>query len=192
MRQSVLLAAVAVLAFSGCGGSQDNALPPLAPPLERTALPDLTHRDRDLTTDALAADAIDRERLEEVLRNARYEGGREREFTGHTDTVDHVVARVLRFETAEGAEAYLQWLDAHTLDVVGETRPLDPLAVGAAARLHELEPCSTCKKQLPTLLAAWRRDATVGTLLASGRGLHRIELERLVRSVDATLSKSTM
>ena len=181
-RVRLLLLAVATLALAACGAST-----PAAPPLDRSALPELTHRDRELPPEELAGDAIDREAFEAVLAGAGYVGGREREFTGHTDTFDHVIARTLEFESAAGAERYLRWLDAHTLDVVGNTDPRKPLNVGASARLLELEPCSTCKKQLPTLLAAWRRDESVGTVLAAGRGLDRAAVTRLVREVDATI-----
>jgi hypothetical protein len=99
-----------------------------------------------------------------------------------------VVVRVLAFAGAAGAASYVDWVAAHTLDLAGPTRPLAPLRTGEDARLHELEPCATCKKQLPTLLAVWRRGAAVGYVLAAGRDVDRVTLQPLVRAVDASLA----
>jgi hypothetical protein len=150
-------------------------------------LPELEARDRDLPPEALAADAFDTDALARLLAEARYESGRERELSGHTDTFDHVIARTLRFEDGDGARVYLEWIDAHTIDLVGRTRARDPLPVGEDARLFELEPCSTCKKQLPTYVAVWRRGGAVGYLLASGRDADRESVLPLVSDVDRSL-----
>jgi hypothetical protein len=180
VRIVVLVGVIAVLA--GCGGSG----PDLPAPIETSALPGLESRDRDLPADVLAADAYEPAELAGLLEEGGYAGGRERELTGHTVTFDHVIARTLRFEP-EGADAYLDWLTAHTLDLVGRTRRIEPLPVGDRSLLFELEPCSMCKKQLPTLVAAWRRGGAVGYVLASGRDVDRDSIKRLVSDVDASL-----
>jgi hypothetical protein len=181
----LLPVALAVLA-AGCGGS-GTAAPDLPAPLEASLLPQLSARDRDLPVGALAADAYAPEELASLLREGGYLGGRERELSGHTETYDHVVARTLRFSHPTGAARYVDWVAAHTLDLVGRTRPLEPLPAGEDARLFELEPCATCKKQLPTLLAVWRRAGSVGYVLASGRDVDRATLAPLAGAVDGTL-----
>jgi hypothetical protein len=172
-----------VAALAGCGGSGSD----LPEPIKTSALPALEARDRDLPADTLAADAFEPAPLAGVLEAGGYTGGRERELTGHTPTFDHVIARTLRFADAAGADAYLGWVRGHTLDLVGRTRPLAPYPVGDRLLLFELKPCSTCKKQLPTLVAVWRRGGAVGYLLASGRDADRASVRPLVDAVDASL-----
>lgn len=182
----VLPVIVAAALLAGCGGADTEALPA---PLEGSALPALTSRDRNLPADDLAADAFERQPLADLLERGGYTGGREREFSGHTDTFDHVIARTLRFDDAGGASAYMDWIAAHTLDLVGRTRLVAPLPLGRKSVLFELEPCSTCKKQLPTLVAVWRRGGAVGYLLASGRDVDRASIEPLAQAVDTSLSR---
>ena len=181
--RALLLVALATLA-AGCGGDRSVSLPA---PLETSALPGLTARDRDLPAGVLAADAFAPDELRVLLEDGGYAGGREREFTGHTDTFDHVLARTLRFDRPAGAAAYLDWVAAHTFELVGRTRPRAPLALGPGSLLFELEPCGTCKKQLPTLVVVWRRDGAVGYVLASGRKVDRGTVGPLAGAVDATL-----
>jgi hypothetical protein len=179
----VLLACL--LSAAACGGSGGESLPP---PLPGGALPGLTARERDLPLDELAADAYEPEELHALLDGAGYTGGRERELTGHTDTFDHVLARTLRFDVPDGAGAYLDWVAAHTVELVGRTRSQPPLRLGNESLLFELEPCGTCKKQLPTLVAVWRRGGAVGYVLASGRQVDRVTVGRVARLVDRSLS----
>jgi hypothetical protein len=174
---------MAVAALAGCGGRARE----LPPPLPATVLPELDARDRDLPPEALGADAFDTDALARLLDEARYQSGRERELSGHTDTFDHVIARTLRFEDGAGARVYLEWIDGHTIDLVGRTRARDPLPIGEDARLFELEPCSTCKKQQPTYVAAWRRGDVVGYVLASGRDADRVSILPLAAAVDRSL-----
>ena len=176
----VLLAA-AVLA--GCGSAPEE----LRPPLGEDTLPTLTARDRALPTDALAADAFDPDALAALLERAGYRDGRERELSGRTETLDHVVARVLRFRDAAGADLYLDWVAGHTGELVGPMRVVAPLPTGERALLYELVPCATCKKELPTLLAVWRQRSLVGSVLASGRGADRTTLAPLVHEADAAV-----
>jgi hypothetical protein len=179
----MLPVALAVVVLAGCGGSGAD----LPAPIETTAVPGLESRDRDLPADVLAEDAFEPARLAPLLDDGGYAGGRERELTGHTATFDHVLARTLRFDGPAGADAYLDWVDAHTLDLVGRTRHLAPYRVAERAVLYELLPCSTCKKQLPTLVAVWRRGGSVGYVLASGRDADRASVKRLVDAVDASV-----
>ena len=78
------------------------------------------------------------------------------------------------FEDVAGADAYVDWIANHTGDLAGPSRALTPIGLGAERSvLFELEPCPTCKKQLPTWFGAWRRGSTVSYLLAAGRNVDR-------------------
>jgi hypothetical protein len=188
MRIPGLAVVLGALLLAGCGS---EAPAPetlsLAPPLATSVVPELSARDRELALEALAADAFEPEALAELLDDAALAGGRERELSGHGETFDHVIARSLVFADAAGADEYLGWVRGHTLDLVGRTREREAPALGEASLLFELEPCPTCKKQLPTLVAVWRSGGNVGYVLASGRGVNRESFGRLALAVDASV-----
>lgn len=166
------VAGVAAAIAAGCSASEPAL--DLPPPLASAVLPELASRDRALPARELAQDALEPSDLAALLDEAGYRGGVEREFSGHTDTFDHVVTRTLVFRDGAGADTYLDWIAAHTGDFVGPSRPLVPIVLGAErSQLFELDPCPTCKKQLPTWFGAWRRGTTVSYLLAAGRDLDR-------------------
>jgi hypothetical protein len=175
-----LLLATVVAALAGCGGEAGG----VPAPLPSSALPELEARERELPRDELAADAYEPAELARLLDEAGYEGGRERELTGHTDTFDHVVARVLAFDTPAGATAYVTWVSGHVRELAGPAREIDALPLGDESRRFELEPCPTCKKQLPTQVAVWRRGSSVRYLLAAGRGLSRATVLPLAGLID--------
>ncbi|MEO5633738.1 hypothetical protein [Gaiella sp.] len=188
----LLVPALAVAAVAaGCGGTESEPAPRVLPPLAHEALPELTARDRALPARELAQDALAPSDLAALLAAAGYLGGAEREFSGHTDTFDHVVARTLTFADVAGANAYLDWIAGHTGDFVGPSRPLVPIALGAErAQLFELDSCPTCKKQLPTWFAAWRRGTTVSYLLTAGRNVDRRSFGSLARRLEPLTSET--
>lgn len=156
--------ALTALALAACGGT---ALPDALPP---SALPGMSVTERSLGPGELAQDAIAVEPARETLTALGLVGGLEREFAGHTAQFDHVVSRTLRFHDASGAVAYLGWLEAHVDDLLGDSKQAAPLALGTDGLSFTLVPCGSCKKELPTFLAAWRHDDEVAYLLAAGRG----------------------
>ena len=158
-----------------------------APTLPRGALPELSSERRELDRDALAEDALAPRRLSGLLDDAGYVGGVEREFFGHGETFDRVVARGLRFGSAEGADRYLGWIRANPDDLLGDAEAERELGLGSSGVLLRLVPCGTCKKELPTYLAAWRRHGVVLSLLASGRGVNRERFAKLARKLDARM-----
>lgn len=176
------------LLLAGCGsGSSTGDVPTLRPPLAASELPELSARERELPLEALAADAFEPEELAALLDVAGYAGGRERELSGRSKTFDHVIARSLVFADAAGADAYLGWVRGHTIDLVGRTRAREAPPLGDVAFLFELKPCPSCRKQLPTLVAAWRSGGNVAYVLASGRGVNRESFRRLALAVDASV-----
>lgn len=172
------------LALAACGGTSGGAPSPPGT-LAADAVPGLASGVRTLDAAALAADAFEPAGLERLLEGWDYRIGSEREFSGHTSTFDRVVARALRFESAEGAEAYLGWLAGHADEILGNTEAQDPLPLGESGLLFSLVRCGQCKHELPTFLAAWRRGSTVLSLLAAGSGASRDTFEPLGRELDA-------
>jgi hypothetical protein len=186
----VLASALApALLAGGCGGEAGPAAAPQPPPtLAANALPELSSERRLLDRAALAQDALAPSRLADVLERAGYVHGVEREFFGHGEAFDHVVARALRFESPEGGERYLRWVRSHGKDLLGSAEPRRRLDLGASGVLLALVPCGTCKKELPTYVAAWRRGDVVLSLLASGRGVNRARFAALAGKLDETIA----
>jgi hypothetical protein len=179
------LALVIVLGAAACGSDS-----PQAPPatLGATALPELDSRARTLDAAAVAFDALKPASLQALLDESGFETGSEREFSGKTKTFDHVVARTLVFETADGALAYLGWLRGHGDDVLGRAVPATITPPGEAGVAFALERCGTCKKELPTFLAAWQRGEAVLTLLAAGSGASPARFAALAREHDEAVT----
>lgn len=181
---SAIAAALLLLVVPGCGSGEEQAAPPPPASLPSSALPDLDSRARALGAAALAADSLDPDALAELLDDAGFVAGSEREFSGKTRTFDHVVARSLLFEDARGADAYLGWLRGHGEDFLGRTQAADVSPPGESGVAFALAPCGTCKKETPTFLAGWRRGATVLTLLAAGSGANPERFSALAEDFD--------
>ena len=197
-----ILGSVRILAFgllvltaaaAGCGNAAEPAASPPAAPappvtLQPADLPELTARARMLGPHELAADAFAPAALAAILQDGGFVVGSEREFSGHTDAFDHVLARTLRFSDAAGAQAYLGWLTANAGDLLGKIRPEAPVGLGQDGVAFSLVRCGTCKKELPTIMAAWRHAAVVGFVLAAGRGTDRDRFGDLAHRLDARIS----
>jgi hypothetical protein len=182
----LFLAATALACLlAACGAEDQAAGPPQT--LSPSALPELMSSARTLDRDALAVDALQPRALADLLAESGFEVGREREFSGKTKTFDHVVARALRFESDDGARAYLTWLGRHGHDILGRAERADLSLPGDSSVAFTLFRCGTCKKELPTYLAGWRRDEIVLTLLAAGSGANPERFGMLVEELDATL-----
>lgn len=180
----LLLPAVLLLLAAAACGAEETA-PHAAPAtLPAAALPELDSRARTLDAASLADDAFQPDALAALLSEGGYMTGREREFSGKTATFDHVVARTLLFESRDGAEAYLGWVRGHGDEVLGRAAPAKVVPPGEGGVAFTLERCGTCKKELPTFLAAWRREATVLTLLAAGDGADAASFSALAHELD--------
>lgn len=184
MRLLAPAALLLVLLAAACGAEEGTAPP--APPatLPAAALPELDSRARTLDAVAIAAETFEPAALEALLADVGYLTGSEREFSGKTATFDRVVARTLLFGSPNGAEAYLGWLRGHGNDVLGRAVPATIVPPGEGGVAFTLERCGTCKKELPTFLAGWRRGATVLTLLAAGSGASPERFSALARALD--------
>ena len=181
----LLPAVVLLLAFAAAACGAEEAAPPAAPAtLPAAALPDLDRSARTLDAGALADDAFQPDALAALLAEGGYVTGREREFSGKAVVFAHVVARTLVFESREGADAYLGWVRGHGDEVLGRAAPAQVMPPGEGGVAFTLERCGTCKKELPTFLAAWRREATVMTLLAAGDGADPASFAALAHELD--------
>jgi hypothetical protein len=182
----LLPAVLLVLVAASCG--TEEAAPPAAPATPATlpaaALPELDSRARTMNLAALADEAFEPDALAALLSEGGYVTGREREFSGKATVFDHVVARTLLFESRDGADAYLGWVRGHGDEVLGRAAPAKVVPPGEGGVAFTLERCGTCKKELPTFLAAWRREATVMTLLAAGDGADAASFSALARELD--------
>jgi hypothetical protein len=179
---AVIAASLLLLPACGAESEEGQQAPPAS--LPGSALPDLDSRARSLNAEALAADSYEPEALADLLEDAGFVSGSEREFSGKTRTFDHVVARRLVFEDAEGAETYLGWLRANGDDFLGRVQAAEVTPPGESGVAFALAPCGTCKKETPTFLAGWRRGATVLTLLAAGSGANSERFSALAEQFD--------
>ena len=182
----VCVALVLTLLLLPACGSEENERPAAPAPasLPGSALPELDSRARSLSAEALAADSYEPKALADLLDDARFVSGSEREFSGKTRTFDHVIARTLVFEDAAGAETYLSWLRTHGEDFLGRVQPAKVSPPGESGVAFMLAACGTCKKETPTFLAGWRRGATVLTLLAAGSGANPERFSALAEQLD--------
>lgn len=184
MRRFVPLLALIVLA--ACGSDErETASTPAALPAH--ALPELESRARALDAETLAADSLDPETLADVLAEAGFVTGSEREFSGKTRTFDHVVARTLVFQSPTGADMYLGWLRGHGADFLGRAEAADVSVPGESAVAFKLAQCGTCMKEVPAFLAGWRQGRVVLWLLAAGSGANTTRFGALARTLDGVL-----
>jgi hypothetical protein len=158
------------------------------PILPSDALPGYVVHASGLDAATLAADALDPASLDVVLTGAGFETGIERRFTARWKPVTEVVARALRFTSAEGATAYLTWLRAHGADVLGsQAQASDPPSLtDAIAFTHA--PCASCAKDTVQYFAAWTHGRYALTLLVGGPRAGRSTATPLAEELDAGVS----
>lgn len=193
-------AVVTLVLILGCisaGCSKDSAtVPPASVPsagsdlpiLPSDALPGYVVHASGLDAATLAADALDPASLDVVLTGAGFETGIERRFTARWKPVTEVVARALRFASADGATAYLTWLRAHEADVLGsQAQASDPPSLtDAVAFTHA--PCTSCAKDTIQYFAAWTHGRYALTLLIGGPRAGRSTATPLAEELDARVS----
>jgi len=182
----LLVPLLLALAAAGCGSGEESAAPAPAT-LSGSALQELDSRQRTLDAETLAEDSYGPEALARVLAEGGYTIGSEREFSGKSRTFDHVVARTLHFESAAGAESYLDWLRLHPDDFLGRSEPAKLAPPGQSGVAFALAACGSCKKEVPTFLAGWRRGEVVLTLLAGGSGANTERFSSLAHELVQTV-----
>jgi hypothetical protein len=166
--------ALALIFLVGCGTgapSSESSTPTDSAPipiLPRTTLPGYVVNLTELDAATLSSDALDPEGLGAVLTRAGFQAGVERRFTARWKPLTEVEARVLRFRDAAGADAYVAWLGAHGIDLLGSGAEPSaaPGFTGAIAFSHA--PCGTCTKDPVQYLTAWTSGRYALTLLLGG------------------------
>lgn len=180
---------------AGCSKDPATVPPPSVasagsdlPILPLDALPGYVVHASGLDAATLDADALDPASLDAVLTGAGFETGIERRFTARWKPVTEVVARALRFASADGATAYLTWLRAHGADVLGsQARASDPPSLtDALAFTHA--PCTSCAKDTFQYFAAWTHGRYALTLLVGGPRAGRSKATPLAEELDARVS----
>jgi hypothetical protein len=158
------------------------------PILPSDALPGYVVHASGIDAATLAADALDPASLDDVLTGAGFETGIERRFTARWKPLTEVVARALRFASADGATAYLTWLRGHGADVLGsQAQASDPPSLtDAIAFTHA--PCTSCAKDTIQYFAAWTHGPYALTLLVGGPRAGRSTATPLAEELDARVS----
>ncbi len=133
----------------------------------------------------LAEEARDPASLATLLDEEGFASGRQRTFANPKGEVRLVVARVLRFENATGAEAYVLWLQEHASDRLGSVEAAEPPEIlGAFAVAHTPSGCCP-NKDMSWYLAAWTRGGYALSLLVGGSEADPAFVEELSAALDA-------
>jgi hypothetical protein len=200
------LAALVLLA--GCGGEANPApvagspvavTPTPTPSVDASTLPDLPAsalpgyvvHETALDVATISTDALAPQELRALLGDAGFRVGLERRFTARAKPLTEVVARVLRFGSAEGARSYLGWIRGHGVDLLGSrTRPSsDPGVAGAVSFAHGVSGC--CTKDTFQYFSAWTRGAYAVTLRIGGPHAGARTARPLAAALDRDVRKET-
>jgi hypothetical protein len=164
-RGASALVIAAVLATAGCGGAERKAEP--APLLSAAALPGLHPTTRSLDARALAQSTPLPGLLGRLDAWGFVRAG-EREFSGRSRGLNHVVARTVDFSAAAGAAAYARKVVNGTDAYIGPGATVSRQRIGGRAGwLIRAAPCG-CHPQPPTLILVGQRASRVSWLSVSG------------------------
>ena len=173
--------------------ARDEAAPAAPPvveapnPIPAGALPGRPSKVVELDAAGLAADSIDTASLETLLIDAGFVAGTERRFSKTADGRRRVTARVLAFETAQGAERYLAWLAGHVAEIIGDAEAIQDPRTPAGGVVFVHEPTGCCHLETRLFLGAWRHDATVLTLKVGGQSIRLGAVLGFVSMLDAAV-----
>jgi hypothetical protein len=156
-------------------------------PIPPAALPGRAAAPVALDAGTLALDAVDVSSLETLLQHAGFVAGTQRQFSRTRGGRRRIVARVLTFETREGAELYLTWLRGNVADVIGKAEPNDELEAPAGGTVFEHEPNPCCHSETRVFLAMWNRGRNVVTLVMDGPAARAPAIPELVSQLDAAV-----
>jgi hypothetical protein len=183
-RRICLTLAASVLLLAACGSGTSAPAP-----LPADALPGEAGDATELDTGSIAGEAEDFGELEALLQDVGFEGGTERKF-GQSQGArqQRALARVLAFQDAAGAHAYLVWLEDHVDELIGTAELIDPPGVPGAGFLALSEPGDCCPKATNVYLAAWAKGSSVLTLEVGGDGVRPAEVRELATTFDGSVS----
>ena len=180
------LAAVATAAagIAACGASAPHppAAAPPAPLLPARALPELHSTARALDRGALAL-ATPIPGLRDRLAGWGFRRAGEREFTGRSRDLSHVVARTVDFARPAGAVAYARTLAAQTTSYLGSGAEVRTLRLDGRTGWLIRAPNCGCHPQPPALIVLVRRGARVSFLSAAGDAASPRRVRALARGL---------
>ena len=193
---SALVAAFSAttLIVAACGSEPPGAEPVGATgalgvlePIPATALPGAPADPVNLDAAAIAVDAVDMAGLESLLQGAGFVGGTQRQFSRARAGRRRIMARVLTFETSEGAARYLEWLRGHADEVIGDAARSTELQAprDGTVFVHEPDPC--CHNETRLFLAMWNEGSTVVTIEIGGEGARQSDVPQLLSQLDAAV-----
>ena len=116
-----------------------------------------------------------------------FEGGSERTFSKVAGGRRRLLARVLEFETATGAQRYVRWVSDHVEELIGEA-DVDPsleAPAGGAVYVHEPDPC--CHNDSRIFLAVWIEEGRAITLEIAGPSARAADVAELASRLDAAV-----
>jgi hypothetical protein len=156
-------------------------------PIPSTALPGNSADPTDLDASSIASDAVDVAALEALLDQAGFVGGTQRQFSRVHGGRRRILARVLTFETPEGASTYVGWLRDHGDEVIGKAASSADLRVPrhGVVLVHEPNPC--CHNETRMFLAMWHQGSTVVTIQIAGEGARETDVPELLSQLDAAV-----
>ena len=185
---------VAALLGSACASQQPTSTPSrttgpthVLEPIPPTALPGNSADPIDLDAPSIASDAVDVAALEGLLDRAGFVGGTQRQFSRVRNGRRRILARVLMFETPEGASAYVAWLRDHGDEVIGKAAPTADLRAPnhGVVLVHEPNPC--CHNETRIFLAMWHEGSMVVTIQIAGEGAREADVPELLSQLDAAV-----
>ena len=172
----------AVILAAGCGSGVGAASrpTPAPPPLLPTAmLPGMAAKDSVLTPAVLAQDAPIAG-LADRIAGFGYESGAQRVFAGRTSVFSNVVSRALRFSTAAGARAYVEFVKSNVAGFFGRGSTWRRIrSAGRSGYLIEVASCG-CHRETPIYVAVISRGAVVTWLYGTGPGVRIRTLRTLL------------
>lgn len=140
--------------------------------IPRAALPAQIERFRsasltELDAQDVAAEAIDRTALADVLDAAGFESAVRRSYSGTGPGIRRIEVLLLRFGSGSGATRYLEWQRGHVSDIIGDAEvPPEHELDGIPIYVHLPDGC--CPKEQVVALAAWRDGPYVARALVAG------------------------
>jgi hypothetical protein len=185
---------VAALLGSACASEEPRSISSgttgpahVLEPIPPTALPGNSADPTDLDAASIASDAVHVASLEALLDEAGFVGGTQRQFSRVRGGRRRILARVLSFDTPEGAAAYVAWLRDHADEVIGDAAPNAGLRAPShgVVLVHEPDPC--CHNETRMFLAMWHRGSTVVTIQIAGEGARESDVPDLLSRLDAAV-----
>jgi hypothetical protein len=158
-------------------------VPPAAPPDEIAGFSSTTTT--VLGAADVASEAVDTGVLSDLLDAAGFESGVRRSYVGAGLSIRRLDVRVLRFETSAGAASYLEWLQGHVADLIGDAERSDQLEFrDVSVFVHVPDAC--CPREPAVALAAWRRERDVVRVIVAGPAADGPRAARLIEEVHGS------